>query len=89
MIHWKVTQVAYDKDYTLIVTFYDGHRKRVDFKDELWGELFEPLKDIELFKQVQLEGSSIAWPNGADIAPEWLYEHGIDLNEHDTNGTHH
>lgn len=52
--------------------------KEVDLKDELYGEVFEPLKDIALFKQVTVnpETNTIEWPNGADFAPEFLHEIG-------------
>jgi hypothetical protein len=79
MIYWRIIEVEYEKDYKLILTFYDGSKKRVDLETYLEGEVFEPLKEIEYFKNVHLEGSSIAWNNGADFAPEFLYEKGVDI----------
>jgi hypothetical protein len=44
-------------------------------QDELWGEVFEPLQQLERFKTVYLdrELNTIRWENGADFAPEFLY----------------
>lgn len=71
-----ITKVEYFSDYELELTFKDGLRGTIDLKDELWGEMFEPLKDIEFFKKVRIDSEldTIIWPNGADLAPEFLYE---------------
>jgi len=46
----------------------------VDLASELYGQVFEPLKDKEFFKSFELEGHTLSWVNGADFAPEFLYE---------------
>ncbi|MCB0063603.1 MAG: DUF2442 domain-containing protein [Caldilineaceae bacterium] len=69
-----VTAVKYVSDYKLHLTFSSGVSGIVDLEDELYGEIFEPLKDITLFRQVYLTSRTIEWPNGADFAPEFLLE---------------
>ncbi len=73
-----VTHVLYLRDYCLRLEFNDGRVKEVDLKDELYCEVFEPLKGIELFKKVYVNPGTgtIEWPNGADFSPEFLYETG-------------
>lgn len=73
-----VANVTYLDEYKLRLTFSDAVIKDVDLQDELYGEVFEPLKDPEFFKQVIVnpETNTIEWPNGADFAPEFLYEIG-------------
>jgi Protein of unknown function (DUF2442) len=80
-LEWVVEEVRYLEEYKLLIKFRDGKLKIIDFKDELWGEVFEPLKDIDNFKKVSVKYSSIEWENGADIAPEWLYENGVEVTE--------
>ncbi len=62
--------------YRLWLRFNDGTSGTVDMSDELWGPMFEPLKDKTLFAQAALdpELETVTWPNGADLAPEFLYE---------------
>jgi hypothetical protein len=76
-----IMSVTYLDSYKLRLTFNDGITKDVDLQDELYGEVFEPLKDIALFKQVAVnpDSNTIEWPNGADFAPEFLYEIGAAL----------
>ena len=71
----EVTGAEYRTGYVYQITFDDGSRADVDFSDYLnRGPVFEPLRDLEFFKQARIEGGTIAWPNGADISPESLYE---------------
>lgn len=69
-----VTHAEYRGDYRIRVTFSDGLTSTVDFADWLYGPIFEPLKDRGYFQRFFIEGGTVSWPNGADIAPETLYE---------------
>ncbi len=72
----RVAEAHCVRDYSIHVRFTDGSEGEVDLRDELDGEVFEPLKDRTLFQQfsVHPEFHTLTWPNGADIAPESLYE---------------
>ena len=63
----------------MLLEFHDGSKKSIDLEPHIAGEIFEPLKEIEYFKTVKLnlELDSIYWDNGADFAPEFLYENSI------------
>ncbi len=58
---------------SLHLAFSDGREKTVDFTSWLTGPVFEPLKDKQCFRRFFLEAGTIAWPNGADVAPETPY----------------
>ena len=78
-----VNRVNHITAYQLRVEFSDGTAKTVDLAGELHGEVFEPLKDPDLFRQVAVnpETRTIEWPNGADFAPEYLFEIGQDVKQ--------
>jgi hypothetical protein len=61
-------------DYRLWLRFSDGTEGEVDLASELEGAVFEPLRDPLLFAQVAIDPElrTVAWPNGADLAPEFL-----------------
>lgn len=72
----RVVDVDYIKDYELLVTFNNGSKKKVDLKPYLVGEVFGELLDKDKFIQYGLTRVTIEWANGADLAPEFLYEIG-------------
>jgi hypothetical protein len=69
-----VIRAEYRGEFRIYVTFNNGVENTIDFSDWLVGPVFEPLKDPGYFKRFFLDGGTVAWPNGADIAPETLYE---------------
>jgi hypothetical protein len=72
----KVLEAKYAHDFIVHVRFADGTEGDVDLNDELHGEIFEPLKDPAVFRTVSVhpEFHTLCWPNGADLAPEFLYD---------------
>jgi len=71
----SVIQAEYRGGFRIHLTFNDNSAKTVDFGPWLDGPVFEPLKAPEYFQRFFLDGGTVAWPNGADIAPETLYEY--------------
>jgi hypothetical protein len=70
----EIVKIAYKKKYVFYIEFDDGTNGEMDFCEYLGkGPVFKPLNDLKLFKQAIVDGGTITWPNGADIAPETLY----------------
>ena len=72
----RIVKAEARSDFRVLVEFGDGTSGEIDLADELWGEVFELLKDPSVFAQlfVDSELGTIVWPNGADFAPEFLYQ---------------
>jgi len=72
----RLKEAKYQGDYRIWLKFTDGVEGEVDLESELWGEVFQPLKDKARFAELSLdkELETVVWPNGADFAPEFLYQ---------------
>ena len=70
----RIILARHVEGHTIWLRFADGTEGEVDLRNELDGEVFEPLKDTSYFKQFTLhpELKTVVWPNGADFAPEFL-----------------
>ena len=71
----SVIRADYRGGHRIHMTFNDNSEKTIDFRQWLEGPVFEPLKKPSYFRRFFLDGGTVAWPNGADIAPETLYEY--------------
>ena len=72
----RVVEVKPLANLRLWVRFLDGTSGTVDLSQELWGPMFEPLTNPDVFNQARVdpELETVVWPNGADLAPEFLYQ---------------
>lgn len=75
-----VKDVDYLGNHSLRCTFSTGEVKDVDMTPLLDAPAFRELKDVNQFRRFGLD-ETIFWENGADIAPEWLYDHGVTYTE--------
>ena len=72
MLH--VTRAEYLGSFRVRLEFSDGFSGEVDLSGRLTGPIFMPLNDPVEFRQFAIVGHTLAWPNGADLAPEYLRE---------------
>ena len=72
----RVTTAEYVRDYVIHIRFADGVEGDIDLHEDLDGEVFEPLREPAYFRAfvVHPDLHTVTWPNGADFAPEFLYE---------------
>jgi hypothetical protein len=68
-----VTKARHIADHRVEVSFNDGTGAELDLSNSLDGPIFEPLRDVEYFRAFSIIGHTLAWPNGADFAPEYLH----------------
>ena len=70
----EVKMASYLGNYILELEFNNGETYRVDLENELNGTVFTPLKDKNFFQNFEIVFNTVEWENGADFAPEYLYE---------------
>jgi hypothetical protein len=70
----EVTQAEYQGNFRIWIAFSDGTSGTVDMEDDLWGPVFEPLRDLDTFKRFRVSDvlHTIVWEHDADFAPEFL-----------------
>jgi len=73
---YDVIEAEYVSGYVIKLRFRDGTAGEIDLGPELWGEVFEPLRNLEFFRQFRIhpEFHTLVWPNDADFAPEFLHD---------------
>ena len=71
----RVVEVVPLPNYRLRVRFDDGTEGIISLEEQLFGPMFEPLKEVSFFERVAIDKFGvICWPNGADLAPDALYD---------------
>lgn len=73
---YHVLEARYVTGHTIWLRFRDGTTGQVDLTSALKGPVFAPLKDIAFFREFRIdpEFHTLVWPNGADMAPEYLHD---------------
>lgn len=71
----RIKSVTVPALYAVHVVFEDDIEQTVDLEPVLFGPLYGPLRDPEIFRSVTVdpEVGTIVWPNGADFDPATLY----------------
>lgn len=72
----EIVRAEYVDGYRLRLFFNNGEVKIADLASSLVGKVFEPLRDLDFFKRFRISFNTVEWDNGADFAPEYLYEIG-------------
>jgi hypothetical protein len=74
MIPWRVTQLKVLPGYRLDVVFSDGRTGIVDLSKDHFDGILAPLADEAFFAQARVQDGIVTWPNGAEIAPDAMYD---------------
>ncbi len=69
-----IIRAEYVKEFEIELSFNDGLSGIVNLESYLNKPIFEPLNNVEFFKKFKLGSWTLEWENGADFAPEFLYE---------------
>ena len=74
MTFLEILKAEYLSGYCLKLYFNNGETRIADLSASLCGEIFQPLRNLEYFKSFSIPFNTVEWPNGADFAPEYLYD---------------
>lgn len=78
----EIMAAKFINGYTLELVFNDWQKGRVNFEKYFQQGLLKELLDQKKFREFKIDADlgTIVWPNGADIAPETLYQEAIKNN---------
>ena len=73
---YHVLEAQHRGGFVVWLRFHDGIEGEIDLGPELYGPVFEPLRDPAVFSQFTIDPlfHTLVWPNGADLAPEFLHD---------------
>jgi len=76
MMNYDVVEARHVGGFVIWLRFRDDTAGEIDLTSELYGPMFEPLRDPAVFSQFQIhpEFHTLTWPNDADFAPEFLHD---------------
>ena len=74
MLPWKVTKLKVLPGHLLEVVFADGSSGVVDLSKDRFDGILAPLADESFFAQARINDGVVTWPNGAEIAPDAMYD---------------
>lgn len=77
----RVIHAEYVRGFQMLIQFNNGKSLLVDLEQELDGPIFEPLRELNFFRNFSVVGNTVEWPNGADFAPEFLFEIGRNVGK--------
>lgn len=78
---WTVNALEFHGGYVLRLWFEDGSVKDFDCSELLDERVYSPLRSMSFFRQAQALYGTVRWNEDIDIAPEYLYEHGIYITD--------
>ena len=80
----KIIDAKYKSNYSLVLIFSNGYKGEVNLEEKILNDhrnIFKELKNQDIFKNIYLDGWTVCWKNGADLAPEFLYQLALEQNE--------
>ncbi|MGZ5245152.1 MAG: DUF2442 domain-containing protein [Bacteroidia bacterium] len=78
-MYLAIKKVEPQEDYTLLLTFENGEKRRFDVKPYLNMGIFQELQNLNLFKTVRTSFDTVQWANEADLDPEVLYQDSVKI----------
>lgn len=80
-MYLAVKTVQAISNYNLILTFENGEKRQLNMSPYLDKGIFRELRNVSIFNSVRISFDAIEWENSADLDPEFLYKHSVEINK--------